>query len=66
MLGVPGPVRAIIERVLSVSEPPTMQRTVREYLWGYEDPLLRTLKGLLPQFVTDDQVSVFASVVISL
>lgn len=61
---IPGPIRQIIERILSVSEPPTMQRTVREYLWGYEDPLLKTLKGFLPKLVTDDQVSVFASVVI--
>ena len=41
-----------------------MKRTVKEYLWGYQDPILNILKTLLPQLVTDDQVSVFASAVI--
>lgn len=40
-----------------------MTRTVKEYLWGYEDPLLHSLKTLLPKIVRDDQISVFASVV---
>ncbi|CAF4337870.1 unnamed protein product, partial [Adineta steineri] len=40
-----------------------MQRTVKEYLWGYEDPILNILKKQLPQLVSNDQVSVFASVV---
>ena len=40
-----------------------MQRTVKEYLWGYEDPLLSNLKKLLPNLVPDDQISVFASAV---
>jgi hypothetical protein len=41
-----------------------MRRTVKEYLWGYEDPILNTLKNRLPGLVTNDQVSVFGSVVI--
>ncbi len=38
--------------------------TVKEYLWGYQDPILSTLKRQLPQLVSNDQVSVFGSVVI--
>jgi hypothetical protein len=41
-----------------------MQMTVKEYLWGYQDPILSTLKRQLPQLVSNDQVSVFGSVVI--
>jgi hypothetical protein len=41
-----------------------MQRTVKEYLWGYSDPILRALKKAVPQFVPNDQVSVFGSAVI--
>jgi hypothetical protein len=41
-----------------------MKRTVKEFLWGYQDPILNILKTLPAQLVTDDQVSVFASVVI--
>lgn len=40
-----------------------MQLTVKEYLWGYEDTILKVLKNRLPQLVTNDQVSVFGSVV---
>lgn len=40
-----------------------MQRTVKEYLWGYSDPLLSQLKKILPTLVPDDQISVFATVV---
>ena len=41
-----------------------MQRTVKEFLWGYQDPVLSSLKNYLPQLVSNDQVSVFASAVI--
>lgn len=40
-----------------------MQRTVKEYLWGYEDPLLSGLKKILPDLVPDDHISVFAAAV---
>ncbi len=41
-----------------------MQRTVKEYLWGYQDPILGILKNRLPQLVSNDQISVFGSKVI--
>ena len=61
---VPAFVRLAIEKVLGIfKEGPIMQRTVKEYLWGYQDPVLNSLKTALPSLVTDDQVSVFASAV---
>jgi hypothetical protein len=48
-----------------VDEKPLMQRTVKEFLWGYQDPLLHKLKEKLPELVSDDQVSAYnASVII--
>jgi hypothetical protein len=41
-----------------------MQRTVKEFLWGYEDPLLFILKKNFPKLVPDDHVSVFNASVI--
>jgi hypothetical protein len=64
MQNIPSAIRKIIGIALSFIEKPIMQRTVKEYLWGYQDPILAVLKSRLPQFVSDDQVSVFASVVI--
>jgi hypothetical protein len=65
MVNVPTLARKIIGTILSTAfEKPIMKRTVKEYLWGYQDPILAVLKSRLPQFVSDDQVSVFASVVI--
>jgi len=65
MVNVPTFARKIIGTILSTAfEKPIMKRTVKEYLWGYQDPILSGLKSLLPQLVSDDQVSVFASVVI--
>ncbi|CAF3534142.1 unnamed protein product [Adineta steineri] len=63
MINIPSSIRTIIGLVLSSVEKPIMQRTVKEYLWGYEDPILNILKKQLPQLVSNDQVSVFASVV---
>jgi len=63
MQNIPSAFRKIIGTVLSFIEKPIMQRTVKEYLWGYQDPILNILKKELPQLVTDDQVSVFGSVV---
>jgi hypothetical protein len=53
-----------IGTLLALGEKPLMQRTVKEYLWGYQDPLLSMGKRLLPQLISSDQVSVFGSVVI--
>jgi hypothetical protein len=64
MKNVPDLLRTAIGLALSLIEKPIMQKTVKEYLWGYEDPILSTLKRQLPQFVSNDQVSVFGSVVI--
>ena len=58
------PVRSLIGLLLSTIEKPIMKRTVKEYLWGYRDPILGTLKDKFPSLVTNDQVSVFASAVI--
>lgn len=41
-----------------------MTRTVKEFLWGYEDPLLKLLKDIFPTIVQDDTVSVFNASVI--
>ncbi len=60
---IPSAIRKIIGTLLSFIEKPIMQRTVKEYLWGYQDPILNILKTELPQLVSDDQVSVFGSVV---
>lgn len=64
MQTIPGWIRTIIGTLLNTLEKPTMQRTVKEYLWGYSDPILSNLKKLLPQLVPNDQISVFASAVI--
>jgi hypothetical protein len=63
MKNVPDFFRTAIGSVLSLIEKPIMQKTVKEYLWGYQDPILSTLKRQLPQLVSNDQVSVFGSVV---
>lgn len=61
---VPAIVRLTIEKILGIfKEGPVMQRTVKEYLWGYQDPVLNSLKTALPLLVSNDQVSVFASAV---
>ncbi|CAF3768756.1 unnamed protein product [Rotaria sp. Silwood1] len=60
---VPDLFRQIIGTILTIVEKPIMQRTIKEYLWGYEDPILSILKNRLPQLVMNDQISVFASVV---
>jgi hypothetical protein len=63
MENIPAIARKIIGNLLSVKESPIMQRTVKEFIWGYQDPLLNELKSNFPFLVTDDQISVFASVV---
>ncbi|CAF0969014.1 unnamed protein product [Rotaria sordida] len=63
MENVPDLFRQIIGTILSFVEKPIMQRTIKEYLWGYQDPILSILKKRLPQLVMDDQISAFASVV---
>lgn len=57
--------RTLIGLLLSTVEKPIMKRTVKEYLWGYRDPILGALKDKFPSLVTNDQVSVFASAVIN-
>ncbi len=57
-------VRRIVGGLLSAKEKPLMQRTVKEYLWGYHDPLLKLLKSEFPDIVTDDVVSAFYASVI--
>jgi hypothetical protein len=57
-------VRRIVGGLLSAKEKPLMQRTVKEYLWGYHDPLLKLLKSALPDIFTDDEVSAFYASVI--
>jgi len=61
---VSGIVRRIVGELLSVQEQPLMQRTVKEYLWGYHDPLLKFLKREFPDIVSDDEVSAFYASVI--
>lgn len=43
-----------------------MQRSVKEFLWGYEDPLLKLLQGIFPSLIASDLVSVFNASVIYL
>ncbi|CAF4507208.1 unnamed protein product, partial [Rotaria magnacalcarata] len=57
MKNIPDLFRKIIGTVLSLAEKPIMQLTVKEYLWGYQDPILSLLKNRLPQLVMNDQVS---------
>ena len=65
MENIPSFARKILAAALSLTqETPTMKRTVKEYLWGYEDPLLSYLKAILPDLVPNDQISVFAAAVI--
>ena len=59
----PNIVRRIVGELLSIQENPIMTRTVKELLWGYEDPLLRILKKDLPDLVPSDIVSVFNAAV---
>ncbi|UJR09756.1 hypothetical protein I4U23_013983 [Adineta vaga] len=60
---IPSPVRSLIGLLLSTVEKPVMKRPVKEYLWGYRDPILGMLKDKLPSLVSNDQISVFASAV---
>jgi hypothetical protein len=55
----PNIIRRIIGELLAIQEKPLMTLTVKELLWGYQDPLLHLLKQELPDLVTDDRVSVF-------
>jgi len=45
--------------LLDSVEKPFMQRTVQEFLWGYEDPLLKELKEDFPKIIPSAEVSVF-------
>jgi hypothetical protein len=56
--------RNIVGQLLANNEKPTMQRSVKEFLWGYQDPFLRDLKEIFPTFIASDQVSVFYASVI--
>jgi hypothetical protein len=40
-----------------------MTLSVKEYLWGYQDPLLKQLKSIIPDVIGNDQVSLFGSTV---
>ncbi|CAF0903804.1 unnamed protein product [Rotaria sordida] len=51
--------RKIVGNLLSDQEKPIMKLSVKEYIWGYQDPLLYTLKSQFPELITDDQVSVY-------
>ncbi|CAF5000558.1 unnamed protein product, partial [Rotaria sp. Silwood1] len=53
----------IIGELLAMIEQPLMTHSVREYLWGYKDPLLHELKILLPELAMDDQVALFGMAV---
>ena len=53
----------IIGELLSITAKPLMTLSIREYLWGYQDPLLHILKREFPELVTNDQVAVFGSTV---
>lgn len=61
---VPTIFRRIVGELLSAQEKPLMQHTVKEFLWGYHDPLLGMLKSEFPDIIHDDQVSVFEASVI--
>ncbi len=56
--------RRIVGEFLAIQEKPYMQRTVKEFLWGYQDPLLKLLKEVFPKIVANDEVSVFYASVI--
>ncbi len=56
--------RRIVGELLSIQEKPYMQRTVKEFLWGYQDPLLKLLKGIFPKLISNDEVSVYYASVI--
>lgn len=60
---IPNPYRAIVGDLVATIDNPIMTRSVREYLWGYQDPLLHELKKLVPELVWDDEVSLFGEVV---
>jgi hypothetical protein len=61
---IPSIFRDIVAQLLSFQESPIMRRTVKEYLWGYQDAFLEKLKEEFPTIVTSDQVSVFYASVI--
>jgi hypothetical protein len=61
---VPDIFRRIVLDLLHSQEQPIKHLTVKEFLWGYQDPLLRTLHKEFPNIVPDDQVSVFNASVI--
>ncbi|CAF1007395.1 unnamed protein product [Adineta steineri] len=56
---VPNIVRRMIGDLLNSQEKPIMQLSVKDYLWGYDDPLLKILHHEFPELVTDDKVSAF-------
>ncbi|CAF3376522.1 unnamed protein product [Rotaria sp. Silwood1] len=51
--------RIIVGGLLSGQEKPIMKLSVKEYIWGYQDPLLHVLKSEFPDIITDDEVSVY-------
>jgi hypothetical protein len=59
MEGVPGIFRRIAGELLSIEEKPIMRHTVKDYLWGYTDPLLQKLQSQFPDIISSDQVSAF-------
>ena len=65
MENVPSIFRRMVGELLSVQEKPVMQHSVKEFLWGYQDPLLHTLRKEFPEIVTTDQVSAFYASVMS-
>ncbi|CAF3703471.1 unnamed protein product [Rotaria socialis] len=60
---IPNVYRSIVADVVATIEKPLMTRSVREYLWGYQDPLLHIFKKILPEIVLDDQIALFGSAV---
>ncbi|CAF2399961.1 unnamed protein product [Rotaria sp. Silwood2] len=59
MEDVPRTFRRIVGDLLSAQEKPIMKRSVKEYIWGYQDPLLHMLKSEFPSIITDDEVSAY-------
>ncbi|UJR36346.1 hypothetical protein I4U23_029073 [Adineta vaga] len=56
---IPSIFRRMVGELLDAQEKPFMQHTVKDFLWGYQDPLLHILKKEFPDIVTSDQVSAF-------
>ena len=51
--------RQIIGVLIGFEDKPWITLTVKEFLWGYSDRLLASIKKRLPHFIESDIVSIF-------